>query len=119
MPQLSINQYRILDEAKYDKTLARFRPTQDNKWPAGEIDQVDGRYVGFSVTAPADKEVLIEEISFVVGAAATNSIRYRARYSKVCTYGVCAHYYYFHDNLMLARSTLGFAKKQVGKLTSQ
>lgn len=87
MPQLSINQYRILDEAKYNKTLARFRPTQDSKWPAGEIDQVDGRYVGFSVTAPADKEVLIENISFVVGAAATNSIRYRARYSKDASFG--------------------------------
>lgn len=87
MPQLSINQYKVLDANKYDKTLARFRPTQDNKWPAGEIDQVDGRYVGFSVTAPADKEVLIENISFVVGAAATNSIRYRARYSKDATFG--------------------------------
>ena len=60
-------------------TVVRIHNADENgtktNWPAEEIDENAGRYVDFSVTAPATMEVRVTKISMYIGAYSTGFMK--------------------------------------------
>lgn len=54
---------------------------EGNNWPAGEEDENSNRYIQFGMTAPADVQIAVNKISFYVGGAGGNGMKFKAYYS--------------------------------------
>ena len=64
---------------------------EGGNWPAGEEDENTSRYIQFGITAPTDIQIAISKISFYVGGAGGNGMKFKAYYSTSPDFPVGEH----------------------------